>query len=84
MISYSPAYIRSVDEYVMCRIDIYDLPSRDYWCGRHEYGVPLMLREDFRAFSLWLNNLRTDTCWSKHDIFEAFEKHIGHEIRWKK
>lgn len=66
------------------RIDIYGLSEQNHYCGRDEYGLPVMLTEDYNALSEYLNQLETVTVWSYEDLIKNFEQHLGHSIRWFK
>ena len=48
---------RKYTQYAGGRIDIYGLPDDEYYAGKSEYGIPVMLGTDWEAFSCWLEQL---------------------------
>jgi len=66
------------------RIDIYGLDYKEYYGGRNEYGLDIMLSEDWHALSYWLDNLQTETLWPLDKLLEHFECYNGEKIRWFK
>jgi hypothetical protein len=64
------------------RIDIYGLDEVEYYCGRHEYSLPIMDGESWNLLTAWLENFETETPWSFDDLIEQFQKETGREILW--
>lgn len=64
------------------RIDIYGLDEVEYYCGRHEYGLPIMDGLSWNLFSEWLDNYETTELKTYEQLLSAFETDTDHKIRW--
>ena len=66
------------------RIDIYGVDPVKYYSGRHEYSLPVMHKEDWNAFTYWLEQMQTEELWSLEKLIEHFQYWHGKKIRWAK
>ena len=64
------------------RIDIYGLDEREYFEGRHEYGLPIMDCESWNKFSDWLMHYKTVELKTYDQLLCAFEADTEHNIIW--
>ena len=64
------------------RIDIYGLDEEEYYAGKDEYGIGIMLSEDWYALSEWLDDFETDELLPYKELISEFEKAHGKQIRW--
>lgn len=75
-------YKHFLESYSGGRIDIYGLDEEEHWGGKSEYGVALMLTEDWNAFSDWLDELETYELTTYEELIDQFEHYNGKAIRW--
>ena len=65
------------------RIDIRGLDEEDgYWCGQHEYGINIMLSEDWYALTEWLDDFKSEELVPYDLLIEQFETHYKKQLRW--
>ena len=90
MITYStnwmgPVNQKWIEEHGDCwsggRLDIYGVPGEDYPL---EYSLSPMHKEDWEAFTYWLEEMQTEELWSLEKLVEHFQYWHGKKIRWAK
>ena len=72
-------YREYLESYSGGRIDIRGVPDDIY--GR-EYGLPIMLTEDWYALSDWLNDFESEELVPYNELISMFEKNYGQSIFW--
>jgi len=64
------------------RIDIRNIPDKEYWNGWHEYSLPPMKTEDWNDFSYWLDGFETHELWDFDTLIKHYENASNKKIRW--
>jgi hypothetical protein len=64
------------------RIDVRGLPFDEYYNGGTEYGLGVMLGEDWSALSDWMRSYKTEELTPRDALLKDFEAWYGRRIRW--